>query len=175
MNSVTVVCTASNRPELLRRTMASFDKFNTYQQIERILVRDDFREEHVGQIKSCEILYAQVKTPWVFHIEDDWEFNKPGFIEACFSAWEPNVHSAWVRNEDDFDGYHRVKPHTDGKFVIPNTISHGFSFNPHLYDMKYYDGFTKQGGVTPEDSIGVHYTSRGLRAIWVPGYCHHIG
>lgn len=170
---VTVICTANGRPRLLERTLETFKKHNTYP-IEELLVRDD-SINHIGQIRSCEELYSKVTTPWVFHIEEDWEFTKPGFIEACFEAWEPGVHSAWVRDENDFDGYHRVKPLIEGKWVVPSAINMGFSFNPHLYDMKYYDGFEKVGGVTPEDSIGRYYNNQGLKTIWIPGYCHHIG
>jgi hypothetical protein len=172
MNEVTLVITAT-RPQLLARTLKSFNTFNTYP-IEETIIRDD-TVDHVGQIKSCEIMYSQVKTPYVFHCEDDWEFTKPGFIEACFEALEEGVHSVWVRDFNDFDGYHRVRPLVDGKWVVPSPISMGFSFNPHLYDMQYYDGFEKTGGVTPEDSIGRYYTGKGLRAAWVPGYCFHIG
>jgi hypothetical protein len=172
-NKVTLVVTANGRPELLKRTLDSFHVFNTYP-IEQELIRDD-SVDHVGQIKSCEILYGQVHTPYVFHCEDDWEFHKKGFIEEAFNQLEDKVHSVWVRDEDDFDGYHRVKPLTNGKWVVPSPISTGFSFNPHLYDMQYYDGFTKTGGVCPEDSIGRYYQAGGLKTIWIPGYCKHLG
>ncbi len=173
MNDVTVVVTANGRDGLLKRTMESFNKFNTYKA--DIIIRDDSKD-HVGQIKSCDILYSQVKTPYVFHIEEDWEFVKEGFIEDCLEQIEDGVHSVWVRNADDFDGYHRVKPLTDGKYIIPSPISMGFSFNPHLFDMKYYDGFEKMAetpGVCPEDSIGKYLLP--LKTIWIPGYCYHIG
>lgn len=153
--------------------MRSFLEFNTYP-VAEILVRDDSIHP-VGQIKSVELLMERVNTPYVFHLEDDWEFHKEGFIEACLGEIEDGVHSVWVRDEDDFDGYHRVKPTTDGKYVVPEGASHGFSFNPHLYDMQYYDGFQKEGGATPEDAIGLYYKSKGLKTIWVPGYCYHIG
>lgn len=173
MNEVTLVLTANGRPDLLKRTLYSFEKFNTYPLVETI-IRDD-SVKHLGQIKSLESMMAQVKTPYVFHCEDDWEFHKEGFIEACFNVLENKVHSVWVRDSNDFDGFHRVKPLTDGKFVVPSPISMGFSFNPHLYDMKYYDGFDKPGGVIPEDGIGRYYTKLGLKSAWVPGYCYHIG
>ena len=199
MKEVTAVLTANNRLPLLERTLTSFNLFNTYP-IKELLIRDDsgdkevcartsellchlplpfpfrlFDSGKVGQIKSCEIMYRAVTTPYVFHLEEDWEFCAPMFIEACFQNLEEGVHSVWVRNEDDFDGFHRVKPHTDEKFVVPNTISHGFSFNPHLFDMQYYDGMDKTGGATPEDSLGLHYLNRGLKTVWIPGYCYHIG
>lgn len=174
-SKVTLIVTANNRPHLLDRTMASFEKFNTYP-IADLIIRDDSGEDHVGQIKSVEIMMSKVKTPYVFHCEEDWEFHKPGFIEACLAEIDgENVHSVWVRDDDDFDGLHRVKPLTEGKFVVSNGTSHGFSFNPHLYNMKYYDGFEKSGGATPEDSIGVDYTAKGLKSVWLPGYCKHIG
>lgn len=173
-SQVTLIVTTCGRPGLLKRTNESFRLHNSYLLAE-VIIRDD-SVDHVGQIKSVEALMDEVRTPYVFHCEDDWEFHKTGFIEACMEAIkEEGVHSVWIRDEDDFDGYHRVKPETDGKYVVPNGASHGFSFNPHLYNMKYYDGFQKEGGATPEDSIGVYYTSKGLKAVWLPGYCKHIG
>jgi hypothetical protein len=173
MNEVSVVLTANARPHLLERTLNSFHKHNTYP-IREMFIRDD-SVDHVGQIKSCELMYEKVTTPFVFHMEEDWEFHKDGFIEACFGALEEGVHSVWVRDFDDFDGYHRVRPLTDGKWIVPSPITMGFSFNPHLFDMQYYEGFSMTGGVCPEDSIGRHYTNKGLRAAWIPGYCYHIG
>ena len=173
---VTLVLTTNGRPELLKRTLASFHKCNTYKITEE-LIRDD-SVNHIGQIASCEELYSQVKTPFVFHCEDDWEFHKSGFIEEAFNALEDKVHSVWVRDEDDFDGHHRVKPLVNGKWVVPSPISRGFSFNPHLFDMQYYVGFSgpeMQSGVCPEDSIGRYYMNAGLKTVWTPGYCKHIG
>lgn len=173
-SKVTMIVTCGGRPGLFKRTMESFTANNTYP-LAKIIVHDDSVSK-IGQIASIEKMMAEVETPYVFHCEDDWEFHKPGFIEACMKEIEgEGVHSVWVRDEDDFDGYHRVKPTTDGKFVVPTGSSHGFSFNPHLYNMKYYDGFQKTGGATPEDSIGVDYTAKGLKAVWLPGYCKHIG
>jgi hypothetical protein len=176
-SKVTMIVTTMSkegRSEELARTLKTFEEYNTYPLAE-IIIRDD-SVNHVGQIKSVEEMMSQVKTPYVFHCEDDWEFHKHGFIEACLKEIdEENVHSVWIRDEDDFDGYHRVKPTTDGKYVVSIGASHGFSFNPHLYNMKYYDGFEKTGGATPEDSIGVDYTAKGLKAVWLPGYVKHIG
>ena len=38
-------------------------------------------ETRIGQIKSIDKAYKEVKTEYVFHCEDDWEFLREGFIE----------------------------------------------------------------------------------------------
>jgi len=42
----------------------------------------------LGQIRSIDRLYAQIKTEWIFHCEDDWEFFADGFIEKSFSIMQ---------------------------------------------------------------------------------------
>jgi hypothetical protein len=173
MSEVTAICTANGRFDLLKRTLESFLEYNTYP-LAGLYIRDD-STNHLGQIGSVEELMKLVKTPYAFHFEEDWLFTKEGFIQHSLREITDGVHSVWIRDENDFDGHHRVKPLVDGKYVIPSAISMGFSFNPHLYNMKYYDGFDKTGGVCSEDSIGRYYNSLGLKTIWIPGYCHHIG
>ena len=34
-----------------------------------------------GQLRALDEAYKNVRTKWIFHSEDDWEYIKPGFIE----------------------------------------------------------------------------------------------
>src|ERR1700675_1177976 len=100
-DQITLVVTSCGRFSLLQQTMRSFLKFNAYPIMEGIIIEDSGRldlrasldiefpfpatiiqnETNLGQIMSVDIAYSQVKTPYIFHCEDDWEFFKPGFIE----------------------------------------------------------------------------------------------
>ena len=40
-----------------------------------------FNENRQGQIKSVDYAYSMVETPYIFHLEDDWEFYESYFIE----------------------------------------------------------------------------------------------
>lgn len=122
MSKVTFCLTSCNRFDLLRRTLNSFLKYNTYD-IERFLIVDDSNnvachgsimsefpfvelithEESIGQIKSIDKMYSKVDTEYIFHCEDDWEFLKPGFIEKSLKILEnrKDIFQVWVRETTD--------------------------------------------------------------------------
>lgn len=100
-SDVTIVITSCGRFDLLKRTLESLDKFNTYP-IKQVLITEDsgdsavhdvvplswrahtrvfVNEPKLGQMASVDLAYAHVETEWVFHCEDDWEFYRPGFID----------------------------------------------------------------------------------------------
>jgi len=120
---ITLVITSCGRFDLLKETLISFFKFNTYPIEECIIIEDsgtvstlDFLKEFIpvpvkfiinpinlGQMKSIDLAYAEVKTNYIFHCEDDWEFFKSGFIEESFKILEvdPTVFTVWVRAHND--------------------------------------------------------------------------
>ena len=124
---VTLVITSCGRFELLKKTIISFFKHNTYPIHECIIVEDsgtvsnlDFIKEHIpvpckflinkknlGQLQSIDIAYNEVTTPYIFHCEDDWEFYKPGFIEESFNILnnDPLTITVWLRNHRDTMGH----------------------------------------------------------------------
>src|SRR5690349_1972728 len=100
-STVTAVVTSCDRHDLLDRTLGSFFANNTYPLRKMIVVEDgervavDLREKYksktiewistgrrVGQIAAIDYAYSRVKTPYIFHFEDDWEFHQSGFIEG---------------------------------------------------------------------------------------------
>jgi glycosyltransferase involved in cell wall biosynthesis len=115
---VSVVITSFNRRELLKKTIESFLKFNTYPIEEFIIIEDSGNKEmyewlkgfifslnydciygykkfnvifnpvNIGLIESIDKAYSFVTTPYVFHTEDDYEFYKPGFIEKSLEVLE---------------------------------------------------------------------------------------
>src|ERR1700759_881798 len=95
---ITVVVTSCNRHDLLARTLASFRAHETEGRVARILVAEDGDADpsavcaahgaqwfgtgtRVGQVRLIDQAYARVETPLIFHLEDDWEFTRPGFME----------------------------------------------------------------------------------------------
>ena len=97
---VTVVITSCGRYDLLEQTIDSFLRYNTYP-IDKFIVMEDgdahpsplvekYRlhpfewlttGKRVGQIAAIDRAYQEVKTEFIFHCEDDWEFFEPSFIE----------------------------------------------------------------------------------------------
>jgi hypothetical protein len=105
--SYSVVVTSCGRFDLLRRTLHSLrDKLDLAPDAWIIIedsgdeaVRDVTRalgidaeiilnRPQLGQMKSLDKVYAQVKTPYAFHCEDDWEFFRTGFMAESFALLE---------------------------------------------------------------------------------------
>ena len=119
-SEVTVVITSCGRFELLKNTLNSFFKFNTYP-IKKIIITEDSGSDDVyssipeeytsyfsiivnkpklGQIRSIDKAYSLVDTDYIFHCEDDWDFYREGFIEDSLSVLESNkdAYQVWLRS-----------------------------------------------------------------------------
>ncbi|WP_282780629.1 glycosyltransferase family A protein [Phaeodactylibacter xiamenensis] len=112
MKQVTLIITSCNRLELLSETVKSFEKFNTYPIAEKIIIEDSgksriykklleeygdrfkiiFNNPPLKQISSIDRAYKEVKTEYIFHCEDDWEFYRPCFIEDSLLFLEKFSH-----------------------------------------------------------------------------------
>ena len=121
---ITVVVTSCNRHDLLARTLASFRAHETEGRVARILVAEDgdadpaavcaqFGAEHfctgerVGQIRLIDQAYARVQTPYIFHLEDDWEFYRSGFMQKSRALLErdPKILLVQLRAWNDTNGH----------------------------------------------------------------------
>lgn len=177
---VTVVVTACNRPDLLEQTLDSFFNFNTYQHIAQVIVVEDSgipgandrlkgkhakrvtwldNETRLGQIAAIDRAYALVKTPYIFHCEEDWEFYETGFIEASMAILEANqkVIMVWLRAHSDtmdhpldenFLGSAKTSCGDEVKYrmmALDYGCWHGFSFNPGLRRLEDYRIFFPGG------------------------------
>lgn len=209
---VSVVLTSCGRLDELKRTMASFKKFNTFPIHEFIIAEDSGSKEfhaeikrlfpdctlllnpkNVGLVKNIDNGYAKVKTPYIFHMEDDWEFTKSGFIEKSLEVllYYPKIMQVWIRALNDTNN-HPIEEKTfyagatEFKYMAENVDKgrwHGFSWNPGLrrvYDYKLLGPFDR---IAPELKageremyIGMAFHKKGYRAAILPeGYVHHIG
>jgi hypothetical protein len=216
MGKVTVVLTSCGRLELLRQTVDSFLKFCEYP-IEEFIIIDDsgnknvhedlkyqysaeyfhliLNEQNIGLIPSIDKAYSKVRTPFIFHTEDDWEFTRAGFIEKSVKILqnERNIMQVWLRGDKNPNG-HPIEPEvfeTDGvqyKLVgtYQHSVWHGFTFNPGLrrlseYNLiKPYDDIhldENRGIGVQENHIGrVLFEQYGFRAATLlDEYCYHTG
>ena len=150
---VTLFITSCGRPELLKRTLESFVKFNTYPIKEVILCEDsgipniaDFAEsilpypitfcynkERIGQMKTIEKYTQLIKTDYVFHLEDDYEFFDSSFIELSFQIMDSDSKISQVLLEDE--------QHNFPKIDIGNPLCYKVMTNlPHETDANNGDG-----------------------------------
>lgn len=166
MSDVTVVITSCGRLDLLRTTIRSFERYNTYK-ADNYFINDDsgneklfdqiltfvphkytvfYPSKKLGLSGSLDYLLSHVKTKYVFHIEDDWIFywNK-GFIEKSIKILEArtDIHQVWIRDHSDHK--HPLGEVTDIAGIKVREVTHGylqhwngFSFNPSLRRMSDY-------------------------------------
>jgi len=213
-DTVSVVCTSFNRPDLLEITLKSFFEYNTYE-IEDFIVIDDsgevgcndhlselflginfqYNSERIGQVESIDKAYEQLCSRYVFHLEEDWEFYKSGFIEDSLSILKTNqtIQQVWIRSEHDTNGH----PHYDALrstdrcsyYIVKKNHNfkwHGFSFNPGLRRMGNYYQYGPYRSISkfyPEQPwvsemrIGQYMMELGFVSAIIKGngYVKHIG
>jgi hypothetical protein len=202
-SDVTVVITSCNRPDLLQRTLRSFVQYNTYPVGKYVVIEDhpnapipEWLPENTvyikndvnrGQIWSIDRAYKEVTTPFVFHAEDDWEFYRPGFIEASREILDnyPDIIQVWLREHGDTNGLSTMKIDKFPFEVMQwgyDRVWHGFSFNPGLkrmsdyYKIGSYGQHTSGSGGQAEAPISELYRRLGYYAAILPqGYVRHIG
>lgn len=216
---ITGVLTSCGRYDLLQRTLESFYRFNTQPLVQLIVVEDgpDIPSEirkcfsrygiewistgrRVGQIAAIDYAYSRVTTPYIFHLEDDWEFYRAGFIEKSLTVLDANPKCLQVQVRAITDTQrHPVEPetHCDGgvewrRLALEHHFEgvwHGFSFNPGLRRLGDYVSIGGYGVHTTfdpakpdasESEIGKVYRARDFyTAILVDahgvGYVRHIG
>lgn len=195
---ITCIITSCNRIALLRQTIQSLTKYYSFAEI--IIIEDGnadltefekqcisviYNSPKLGQIKSVDKAYSLVKTPYIFHCEDDWEFYRYGFIEESLSILEkyPTVLQVHIREQNDMNSHPIVKLKNSFDLVDTNYKWRGFSFNPGLRRLKDYTTYTKIVGKpcqtsSPKDEqkIGEYYYEKGyITAILKQGAVRHIG
>lgn len=213
-SDVTVVLTSCERQDLLEQTLDSFLKFNGYP-IREYFITEDSGVPHIndrlkqkyshlpitwievpqkrGQLACIDDAYSRVRTPYIFHCEDDWEFYAPYFIEKSKVILEncPGAHQVWLRAEVDRNG-HPLEADTytlsNGQLTIAfrrlslNYVNkwgawHGFSFNPGLRRLCDYQSIGDYARYRNESTISEAYKARLLSAVILCGSGHvrHIG
>ncbi|MHC5018667.1 MAG: FkbM family methyltransferase [Planctomycetota bacterium] len=220
--AVTVVVTSCGRQDLLERTLDSFFSHNTDPVHEVIVVEDGdgapnaalarkYRDRpmrwletgrRAGQVAAIDHAYRHVATPYVFHCEDDWEFQAGGFIEKSRRVLEanPSILQVWLRGLSDTNRH----PLLDHPFVVggvhvrllrhdhdaePWGVWHGFSWNPGLRRLSDYVRLGGYGALDPdgtmeswqvESAAGEFYRRAGLFGAVLAdrdgaGYVRHLG
>lgn len=204
-SDVTAVVTSCGRFDLLKRTLASFEATNDYDcrviisddsddKYQHDLIIDHFSEKYdvvingkkIGQARNLDKVYSMVDTPYLFHMEDDWEFVSSGYIYISKDILMNNPDIGKVQldlrpeyfkvgavgNEHDlyFD-YNRWR--IDDKHVWWN----GWCGSPNLMRLSDLDKMDKFSSVENEQKFDeLVYAKSGLRTVWAKRpYVRHIG
>jgi Glycosyl transferase family 2 len=209
-SEITIVITSCERFDLLTDTLRSLDENNTCPVKEVILIEDSGNEgvrdcipKHwscqllinnpkLGQIKSIDLAYSRVSTPYIFHCEDDWMFYRKGFMEDSLKVLnaDENILQVWLRDFSKDIGrcypFHAIsKPETvDGityfKLESFHSTWKGFSFNPGLRRKSDYEKVgsyfcNKPSGDTEGELSKLYFGWGMFAAVLEQSAVRHIG
>jgi hypothetical protein len=200
-SNITLVVTSCGRLDLLKHTLESFDRFNTAP-VREVFITEDAGDEGVravipahwkdhctvfvnrpklGQLASIDLAYEQVKTPYIFHCEDDWEFYRSGFVEDSRTILElrPEVLQVWLRNYVYDLHVHSPYIHLGAREVVGGVPCYplmsdkpewqGFSLNPGLRRLKEYRLCAPFAGYDGEKALSQRYAELSLTAVTLEG------
>ena len=161
---ITLVITSCNRPHLLEKTLKSFIQMNTFP-IEKTLIIDDsgqmgcnesaiepyrtqlsivslYNKTNIGQIQSIDKVYSYVRTKWIFHCEEDWEFLQPQFIEKSMQVFQENpnesIYTVWLRPHES----------TSSHPIIVDSLNRGYYMMQNDFSYEYEGTIYTWGGIT---------------------------
>jgi hypothetical protein len=213
-NGVTLCVTAGGRPELLERTLRSMLGVDhgfaaaviandagdpeTNEVVRKYLPSAKLlsHAERRGQIATVDEMYSFVDTPFIFHCEDDWEFDQVPFLPQARAVLEqdPAVSVVSVRQTGcSMMSWRGTNPLLEPEILptssagdtvyvkVPLKAAYSsFTFNPSLLRTSLWQsagGYSKiasHGG--GERTISKYFQGVGLQTAYLlPGVCYHIG
>ena len=199
-NDYAVVLTSCARFDLLRRTVESFAAHADIAPRQFIIVEDSGSDEvrgalsgidlpfefvvhhRQGQARSIDAGYALVKTPFVFHCEDDWEFFRGGFIGESFAVLNahPKVSAVMLRGRDEHRKFKKLPSEKIGgvEYFRAHAGLHwhyfGYAYNPGLRRMSDYRRIAPLADIGGEREVSFVFLRLGFATahLEVPAVCH---
>ena len=208
------VLTSCGRTKLLDKTLKSFFKYNDYNIKDFFLVEDSVNnlvyeevkkkwkdkikifcnKKKLGQIKSIVDIYKKIRTPYVFHCEDDWIYTRKKFIEdsleilktdsKIIQVWLESKKSASRLDIFEYGPLEYTKKNKIGfrKVTCKDGWEWGhFSFRPGVKRMSDYNLIGGYGKFKNELDIGVKYKKLGFYTVIIEkpavediGDDHHV-
>lgn len=201
---ITQCLTIGRRPDLLRRTLES--QTGTLAELPCLAVNDFGDEEtnqvfrelrpngrivgpghHVGHHKAVDAMYSEVETPYIFHNEDDWQFDRSDFLQDAMVLLDadPKISAVCVRAMEDFpfsdeERSKIAKDEAGGVSYFRLTDLHpqwhGYTFNPHLTRTTLWQEIGPFATMKKERHISRKLRAEGrFVAFLSPPACAHIG
>ena len=206
-SGISLCLTAGGRPDLLDRTLTTLLSHNKIFFSDFLITNDAGDEEtnrivlkHLPDAKlichpkqhghhaSIDEMYDQVLTPYIFHCEDDWEFDPIAFVPRCLEILTRDdiLSQVAVRQSSCFD---RSKVVFENQIVVETAaLSYlkykrllqkdwgHFTFNPSLLRKELWVRVGPFKKYFNERDINDKVRSLGLTTgRVVPGVCWHIG
>jgi len=151
---VTLVLTSCNRIEYLERTLETLEhllplipnkilvddsgNYECHQELQSLNILKDWtlilNEENIGQPASIDLAYKLVSTPYIFHLEEDWEFEDISFMDKALKILNnyKAVSQVTFRKDD---------PHPNEPTIYDSHYSHSFQFKEEGWRGQWF-GFT---------------------------------
>jgi len=205
--------TACGRPDLLAHTLRTLNAAHPLTDFAEVLVNEDepatdnseTRDlfsfikwlqptDQRGHMAALDRLYRQVRTPWIFHCEDDWEFYGGPFLVESYRRLQCDARclQVWLRAHNDTNGHDVIRTlkgpimsiYGDRPYWTKQRPWRGFSLNPGLRRATEFAHFnfaanTKGlSGWRAEKHIGEMFFKRGYHAAITSnplGYVRHTG
>ncbi len=200
-DKMSFLLTSCGRFDLLDRTLESFFKFNNFPLEELYLTEDSadqdvyeqinkkwgdklnilFNKKKKGQIKSIVDAYKLIKTPYIFHCEDDWVYKRKNFIQDSLKVldYDSKIIQVWLESKKsasrlDIFSYGSLKKHNGVQFrevYCKEGWEWGyFSFRPGVKRMKDYKLIGGYEKYKNELDIGVTYKKLGYYTVILEKY-----
>lgn len=200
---VTGALTSCGRPDLLEETLASLVHHMTPPSIvltedaadRRVaelcarrfpFVRVLMNEPKLGHMASVDRLYGEIRTPYVLHLEDDWQFDAPVDAQAAIAFLEarPDVSAVVLRAFDELPAERRALADTvemNGvRFAVMRHDAHprwfGYTFNPMIGRLAFWRAHGPFARLVTETGVSQAAKAAGFTvAFMLPGAARHIG
>jgi hypothetical protein len=198
---LSTVLTSCGRFDLLEQTVGSFlEHFAT----DKILIAEDsgkaeeaaafarafpvaemlINEPKLGQMRSIDVLYARLSTPYVLHLEDDWAFSASADLDRIMDFMEgrPDVSvvSIGYRLDQRYLNHAKRCSHGGLDYLIWDLEAHpkwfSYSFNPSIGRVTLWREIGPFARFMTEENVSEHCKARGMRlAMALPSIARHIG
>ncbi len=146
-------------------------------------------ETNIGQVASIDKAYSLVETPYIFHLEDDWQFYNTGFMSKSLDVLESRPDIVNINLRRRFSGIRgSMHPLDKIDIVTPGGTKyheyqtgflgmwHGFSWNPGLRRLSDYKLIGNYKQHVNEEGVGKFYFENGFKSACLEEtYCEHIG
>ena len=193
---ISFVLTSCGRTDLLDPTLESFFKFNSFRIEKLYLVEDSvnpsvyehikekwddkleliFNKKKKGQIQSIVDTYNLIKTPFVFHCEDDWVYTRKNFIEDSLKILQTDdkIIQVWLESQEsasrldifEYGPLQKVGKIGFRKVYCKDGWEWGyFSFRPGVKRMDDYNLIGGYEKYKNELDIGVTYKKKGFYTV----------
>lgn len=201
-SKLTTVLTSCGRFDLLEETVATFlEHFDT----DQIIVAEDSGKDveagafagkisavdmranvpKLGQLRSIDALYATLQTPYVLHLEDDWDFTASIDLDSVIGLLEarPDISVVCIAHRI-YDGRYAKSAHAlrhDGiDYLVWDLDAHpkwfSYSFNPSIARLDLWRECGPFARFVTEENLSQFCKARGMRiAMVTPGIADHIG